>query len=971
MLLSLSSVQAFSQSVFKLRPDDPKAVIVQAGRFGAVGDGVADDSLAIQAAIDQVAATTDAGVVLVGAGRYRISTTMHLWSGIRLVGYGAQRPVFLLGANTPGFQNGHEFLGTGRYMLQFASRKPAAGEPVVDANEFTFYSGINNIDFAIGDGNAAAIAIRFHVAQHSFLSHMRISVGQGRAGLEDVGNQASDLEITGGEYGIVSVRTSPMWQFLLMDSSIHGQRTAAIHTEEVGMTLIRDQISDVPIAVEIPDGKVEQLYARNLLLSRISNVALHVGDIERAHHEVTLEQIQCEDVPLLIAADARVRGMTGVRAPGRDYVEEHLALGLAIAPDGRERGVTWNHHEVSAGSVHAMVSDIPLLPEVHDWTSVQILGVLGDGASDDTKALQHAIDSHRVLYFPQGTYRVSQTLHLRADSVLIGLNPVTTILTISDDEPAFGGAGEPVPVVESATGGAAVMSGIGVGTGDANPRATAILWRAGAKSLLDDVNLGHARPHVALAQKLPSTPPVPGRQFAGTQNASLVVADGGGGLFRDIWTSNTDAAAGLLVERTKTPSTVYQMSCEHHMRHETQFHDAANWTIYALQTEEENPAGADSFAVELKDAHQMLFANLFSYRVSRNVKPKLNAVEATNSDALFENMHVFSMTRLAYDNDVADLDSRVHVRSHDFTSFVLTASSAPGAPLPLPASVFAADAKLRQVSTGYSNAEGLTGDGTGNVLFTDSVNNTILRWSASGDKVDVLTKQVKTPMAVGLAAPGELLAITSTREVFSVDLPSGSSAKIDPSSSPSADTSLLMPAGLHNSLETLRMQIGRRGIVYAPHSNMAIVARVENEPRSFFYAPRTSTAIMAGGNWQPDLQASQWLLLHMGDARLVTSEEDDVTACMTLKDFRSMTLTTFVPRGGTSVVRDNGGNVYVAAGQVYVYDAQAHPIAVLEVPERPGSLAFGGADGRTLLIGARSSLYAIPLAHAGVESACH
>ena len=98
--------------------------------------------------------------------------------------YGAHRPLFFLGAKTPGYQEGHDFLGTGRYMLQFASRRPAAGGPVVDANEFTFYSGISNLDFEIGPGNPAAIAIRFHVAQHSFLQHMRFQIGQGRAALE-------------------------------------------------------------------------------------------------------------------------------------------------------------------------------------------------------------------------------------------------------------------------------------------------------------------------------------------------------------------------------------------------------------------------------------------------------------------------------------------------------------------------------------------------------------------------------------------------------------------------------------------------------------------------------------------------------------------------------------------------------------------------------------------------------------------
>src|ERR1035438_7818174 len=43
---------------------------------------------------------------------------------------------------------------------------------IADANSSTFYSAMSNIDFEIGDGNPAAIAIRFHVAQHAFLSHM-------------------------------------------------------------------------------------------------------------------------------------------------------------------------------------------------------------------------------------------------------------------------------------------------------------------------------------------------------------------------------------------------------------------------------------------------------------------------------------------------------------------------------------------------------------------------------------------------------------------------------------------------------------------------------------------------------------------------------------------------------------------------------------------------------------------------------
>ena len=51
-----------------------------------------------------------------------------------------------------------------------------------------------------------------------------------------------------------------------MDSTIEGQRKAAIHTQEVGMTLVRDRIAHTPVAVEIAQGMVEQLYGRDLVL---------------------------------------------------------------------------------------------------------------------------------------------------------------------------------------------------------------------------------------------------------------------------------------------------------------------------------------------------------------------------------------------------------------------------------------------------------------------------------------------------------------------------------------------------------------------------------------------------------------------------------------------------------------------------------------------------------------------------------
>jgi hypothetical protein len=289
----LGGCAALAQSVYPVKPEDTHAVYLTRHDFGALGDGEADDSDALQHAIDRVQETVHHGIVFVPEGRYRLTRTVHVWAGIRLIGYGGQRPVFVLAPNTPGFQEGAD-----RYMLWFTDeRTPFAGQlaantsgavqPIADASEFTFFSAVSNIDFEIGEGNPAAVAIRFNVAQHSFIAHANFRLGSARAAIEQVGNQASDIHIEGGQYGIVTGKTSPAWQFLLMDSSFAGQKVAAIETHEAGMTLVRDRFANAPMGIYIPQGQVEQLYGRDLWLRNLGE-AVRVGDKRNLRSEITL-----------------------------------------------------------------------------------------------------------------------------------------------------------------------------------------------------------------------------------------------------------------------------------------------------------------------------------------------------------------------------------------------------------------------------------------------------------------------------------------------------------------------------------------------------------------------------------------------------------------------------------------------------------------------------------------------------------
>ena len=62
-----------ASSVFTARLDDPRAVYLDAPELGAQGDGQADESGRIQAAIDKAESSAREGIVFVPSGRYRLT----------------------------------------------------------------------------------------------------------------------------------------------------------------------------------------------------------------------------------------------------------------------------------------------------------------------------------------------------------------------------------------------------------------------------------------------------------------------------------------------------------------------------------------------------------------------------------------------------------------------------------------------------------------------------------------------------------------------------------------------------------------------------------------------------------------------------------------------------------------------------------------------------------------------------------
>lgn len=70
-----------------------------------------------------------------------------------------------------------------------------------------------------------------------------------------------------------------------------------------------------------------------------------------------------------------------------------------------------------------------------------------------------------------------------------------------------------------------------------------------------------------------------------------------------------------------------------------------------------------------------------------------------------------------------------------------------------------------------------------------------------------------------------------------------------------------------------------------------------------------------------------------------------------------------IDTGGPDGIRcDASGRIFSSAGDgVHIFSPDGKLIGKIPVPEAPANLCFGGPDGRTLFITARTSLYSIPL----------
>ncbi|OAN56652.1 glycosyl hydrolase family 28-related protein [Sphingobium sp. TCM1] len=998
VLLSLAAAQSAlaSPSVYTVAPDEPRAVTVQ-----GVGDGRADDSAVIQQAIDKAAEKGGGGIVFLPAGTYRISRTLFLWPGIRIFGIGAQRPVILLGENTPGFQRGvaHMLMFTGSARQTDKDSPPAAFPPagsvpfnknIADANPGTFYSALGNIDFRIMDGNPAATAIRFHSAQHSFVSHVDFDIGSGLAGLYHVANEAEDLHFKGGRYGILAEKPSPAWPFALVDATFEGQREAAIREHEAGLTLVNVAFRNVPVGIEIDRGYGDWLWGQDVRFENVSKAGVIISNESNVYTQVGFQNVLAANTPTF--ARFRESGRT-VAGAGAAYKVSSFTHGLTLPGLGRIGEYKTEMQAERVASLPAPAAPaIRPLPPVSEWVSVRTFGAKGDDRTDDTAAIQKAIDKHRVVYLPAGFYRVSDTLRLRPDTVLLGLHPSLTQIVLPDGTPAWQGIGAPKALVESAQGGDAIVAGLGLDTNGANPRATALLWKAGAASMVNDVKFqgGHGTDRFDGSRVNPynnnaTADPDAARRWAG-QYASLWVTQGGGGTFANIWSPSTFGHPGILISDTQTPGRIIQASVEHHVRTEIGLNRVANWELLAPQTEGEAGESGDAVALEIRDSRNILVANFHGYRVTRTREPAPAAVTLYNShDIRFRNVHVngesglgtcdekgcatfLRLTKFPFENAIRDVTHGLDVREREFAVL-----DVPARPDPVTPSAFLGG-RVETLAEGFHSIGGGAVDVQGRLYFIDRRFQRIWRWS-DDRKLELVRDAALDPVNLTIDRSGNLLVLSSygrNGTVYSVkpDAPDSEIRVIAATPATGhAGASTVLPVNWWNNGE-FRDQIDPTTYEFTTLAQMFARDMAVPHPQEYV-SPDGSIVLPAwrvfaqgpadhrGLRFSHSLDSYGFIQGKPGGRVYVTNGSENRTYSGLVGSGGAITdLKVFAERGGEGVTADADGRVYVANGQIFVHARDGKAIGRIDVPERPLQILFGGTDGKTLFILAHHGLYA-------------
>jgi hypothetical protein len=412
-----------SRSLAAYVPLDAGVINVKAAPYYAKGDGVTDDTAAIQQAISDYVCNDPQNlgnywnrhiIIYLPAGTYLISSPLKWWSGgiwgcyVSFMGESRDSTIIKLKDNCAGYQdpaNPSAMLYTASMGSAAEYNGSGADWPGKGEGLEAFDANLWNFTVDAGNGNPGAIGIDYIANNVGFVRNVSIrsSDGQGSIGLSMLRRWngpllISDVSVSGFNFGIgVKWGYSPTLEHI----SLTGQHVAGISNEDQNVT-IRDLTSSntVPAVISCSDSDLPRYSLLVLLDSNLSGGAsnqpavqiLGVGNyllrnISAAGYKAALQD-------------------NGTWIPGSNITELASTV-LSLFP-------------TPARTLGLPERDTPVYEDDNpsDWANVTNYGAVAGqpGTQDAAPAFQAAIDSGKpVVYVPFGSYVLGSTVKIRGN----------------------------------------------------------------------------------------------------------------------------------------------------------------------------------------------------------------------------------------------------------------------------------------------------------------------------------------------------------------------------------------------------------------------------------------------------------------------------------------------------------------------------------------------------------------------------
>ncbi|KAK1776428.1 pectate lyase superfamily protein-domain-containing protein [Copromyces sp. CBS 386.78] len=447
------------QGVASFNPDKSYQVFRNVKAYGAKGDGVTDDTIAINKAISSGnrcgggpfcnGTTTTPAVVYFPAGTYLVTTNIINYYYTQIIGDPTAMPVI---KGSPNFQSygGIGLIDSDPYLnsgtLQFRATN-------------VFFRQIRNLVFDTTHVPGTVAGLHWPSSQATSIQNCVFKLStrpeDDHTGIfmeEGSGGMLADLVFYGGKQGAQFGNQ----QYTMRNLTFYGSKTAIMQLWNWGWTYKSLNIYDCEVGINMSSNAVGSV---TLLDSRFVNVQTAMTTFRGATHanstgSLVVENVDYVNVPIVL------QGPDGPLLRGNPSGLVHdagYARGNAYTPNGpreyEDRDQAYFPQPTTLkqnGKFYERPKPQYESYPAYAFLSARSYGAVGDGITDDTAALNHLFQTAgntqgSVAYIDAGYYKVTDTVHIPGGVRAVGEAMAAVILGAG---PKFSDINDPQPVVQ-------------------------------------------------------------------------------------------------------------------------------------------------------------------------------------------------------------------------------------------------------------------------------------------------------------------------------------------------------------------------------------------------------------------------------------------------------------------------------------------------------------------------------------------